>query len=478
MTITPGDDLNETLRQRTRDQFDLLREAHRNTLITDTGDPADFNYICSNEHVLVPAATPGAPPDEDAVNRLNSWFIDRPDDYGPIPPQPDQPRSGLVRRFGLPPRLVRAPDGKDVLATLADLDADPEFGPGFATPDHLFHICGGRGSICPATEPTETGWAEPWPRRNNTIAGAGSGADVRVVVIDTGWYHPDPAVPAPDQPWSWLKGVTGDPEPGGIFDPPNSNRLRAYAGHGTFVAGVIRSVAPGCSVHVLNLVIDRNQPGGGVLESQLVDELFFAMHLDHSQEQCQTEDVPYQLPHLINMSAGSPTREEIPSRAFEAWRTALESRYSDPDLVVVAAAGNNSSTSSFWPASFGWAVGVGSLDLDGQVSDFSNRGDSADVFALGRNVVNAFPHGDYFCHECPDRGDKRVFDDDEWLARWSGTSFSAPLVTGLIAVAMSHQQAGAMNAHQSYNQVRAAMGQVSVVRPAQVPVPAVIPAQP
>ena len=68
---------------------------------------------------------------------------------------------------------------------------------------------------------------------------------------------------------------------------------------------------------------------------------------------------------------------------------------------MVAAAGNNSNPWPFWPASFEWAVGVGSLDSDGRVSDFSNWGDSVDVFALGRNVVNAFPNGTYVCHEMP-----------------------------------------------------------------------------
>ena len=114
------------------------------------------------------------------------------------------------------------------------------------------------------------------------------------------------------------------------------------------------------------------------------------------------------------MSAGCPTRLNIPSRAFEHWRDELRLRLTDPDLVVVAAAGNNSSPWSFWPASFDWAVGVGSLDRDGRVSDFSNWGDSVDVFALGRNVVNAFPDGTYVCHECPDRGDQRVFDAAGW----------------------------------------------------------------
>ena len=64
MTLTPGDDLNETARQRTRDQFGLLREAHGTAIIVDTDDPADFNFICSSEHVLRRDRRSATPPDE------------------------------------------------------------------------------------------------------------------------------------------------------------------------------------------------------------------------------------------------------------------------------------------------------------------------------------------------------------------------------------------------------------------------------
>lgn len=97
----------------------------------------------------------------------------------------------------------------------------------------------------------------------------------------------------------------------------------------------------------------------------------------------------------------------------------------------MAAAGNDSWSAPFWPAALDWAVGVGSLDRDGRVSDYSNFGVSADVYALGRNHVNAFPDGTFECHETPDKGDIRVFGTG--MARWSGTSFAAPVVAGLIA---------------------------------------------
>jgi subtilisin family serine protease len=469
MTLTPGDDLIETARQRTRDQFALLKEAHGGSIIVDTDDPADFNFMCSADHVLLPPADRRADPqspkfdpdyspdedDEDAVTKLVRWFEGRPG-YGALPVRDPQPRGGLSRRFPLPPRSEPAPDGKDLLATLAEMDDDPELGPGFARPDHLMHICP-KGTICPATEPAETGVAGLWPPMTAT---ANAGSDVRVVVIDTGWY--DPAVdahaiqPAPaNLPWGWLANpdVVGAPEPGGIWEDQNTHELRAYAGHGTFVAGVVRSMAPKCEITVLPLLIDRNAPGGGVLEQQLVDDLYDAL----GQED---------LPDLMNMSAGCPTRLNLPSRSFEDWRAELKSRDPVPDLVLVAAAGNNSSPWQFWPASFSWATGVGSLDHDGSVSSFSNWGDSADVFALGRNLVNAFPNGTYRCHEAPDKHDERRFEN--WRARWSGTSFSAPLITGLIAAEISRQQPADRSAKRARKTVLAAQARMPSLKARQV----------
>ncbi len=45
---------------------------------------------------------------------------------------------------------------------------------------------------------------------------------------------------------------------------------RQYAGHGTFVAGVIRAIAPKCTVQVLNLLVDTQAPGRRRSEAELV----------------------------------------------------------------------------------------------------------------------------------------------------------------------------------------------------------------
>ena len=188
-------------------------------------------------------------------------------------------------------------------------------------------------------------------------------------------------------------------------------------GTGPLSPGSSASMAPKCSVYVLNLpanpippgganqAVNPNQPanpylpedptypGGGLFESDIVVQLDAALARH---------------PHIISLSAGCPTRHNRPARAFENWWESVSKQADRP--LVVAAAGNNSSPWGFWPASFDWALGVGSLDRDGTVSDFSNYGDSADVYALGRNLVNAFPNGTYVCHESPDRQDERIFE--------------------------------------------------------------------
>ena len=61
---------------------------------------------------------------------------------------------------------------------------------------------------------------------------------------------------------------------------------------------------------------------------------------------------------------------------------------------MVAAAGNDGNDVPFYPAAFDWVVSVGALDGDGKKSDFSNYGKWVDVYAHGRDLVNAFPTGD------------------------------------------------------------------------------------
>jgi subtilisin family serine protease len=135
---------------------------------------------------------------------------------------------------------------------------------------------------------------------------------------------------------------------------------------------------------------------------------------------------------VINLSAGGTTVDRAPMLAFEVFHEQHLSRF--PDVVLVAAAGNNAEDVPFWPAAADWATGVGALAADGRHRAwFSNFGDSADVWARGEAHVNAFASGLYTYDEPPRAGAREVFSG---MARWSGTSFAAPVVVGLVAARM------------------------------------------
>ena len=393
--------IGDDRRRRSTDQLRALRKANDGAVHWNTEAPADFTFLFHPDRVLVRAA------DADAFESIVAKVGDRVltgeprrDDVSLL--------DGELVRYLLPERR----DGQTVPEVL-DLLEEAGLARGAVSPDHWVHVSpgGGGGNACPAVEPMETGLKEPWPPEAPQRK---KSCEVSVVVVDTGW-HP-PAATDPRTPW--MHDIEGD-------DELNGPDLRPYAGHGTFIAGVVRCVAPETKIFVEGFAIG-GVGGGGILESDLVVQLEEA--LDHD-------------PQVINLSAGCRTRDDLPSIAFETfYRTRLRKR----DCVLVAAAGNDSWAAPFWPAAFDWCVGVGSLDRDGRVSEFSNYGVSADVYALGRNLVNAFPDGTFECNETPDKGDIRVFGTG--MARWSGTSFSAPVVAGLIAREISESGSSAKDA--------------------------------
>jgi subtilisin family serine protease len=290
-------------------------------------------------------------------------------------------------------------------------DLDKRLGIGVATHEHAFIIT--PNTLCPATEPeaviTPQQAADParvraalWPATADPSAGSG----VRVSVVDTGLIDGASA-------WApWIDGVV--PDTRADIEDPDTIRVGfadPYAGHGTFVAGVVRCLAPGSHV-----VVEREiEKSGFVRESSLIKQIHDALSRS---------------PDVISMSAGGYTRANVPSLAFQAlWEERLSQL---GGVAFVAAAGNDGRTAPFWPAAFGWCVGVGSMSRDGQRrSWFGNHGGWVDVYAPGEDIVNAYAHLKYLTVDGTER------DTSAGIVRWSGTSFSTPIVSGLIAARMS-----------------------------------------
>ena len=135
---------------------------------------------------------------------------------------------------------------------------------------------------------------------------------------------------------------------------------------------------------------------------------------------------------IFQVTIASQTMDNLPLMAFEAW---MEDLHQHKGAVCVVPAGNNDSRVPCWPAAFPRMISVGALSTDWcSRAYFSNYGGWVDVYAPGQNLVNAFATGSYTCEVTPFAGEVRTFTD---MAQWSGTSFSTPIVTGLIAARMA-----------------------------------------
>jgi hypothetical protein len=292
----------------------------------------------------------------------------------------------------------------DVLDLLERIDA--ELGPGIATPDHVLtaaqHV-----TPCSATEPEQVyPTAGPYP----AVCRDG-GARVRIFQADTGLVAGAAAT------FPWLAGVHGDP------DPRESNgTIRPYGGHGTFVAGVLRCMAPQAQVHVANIF----DTAGSALESEVAMRLHAAFGFGFE---------------IVHITASCLTRKNVPPLALEAW---LELLRPYKGVICVAEAGNNYTKRPAWPGAFPHVLAVGALATDWHHrADFSNYGGWVDVYAPGEKLINAIGSGTYTCQIPPNVGEVRTFSG---LAQWSGTSFSAPIVTGLIAARMARRGESAREA--------------------------------
>jgi thermitase len=112
---------------------------------------------------------------------------------------------------------------------------------------------------------------------------------------------------------------------------------------------------------------------------------------------------------VINMSFGG-------SSACSGEQTAVDYAWSK-GAVLVAAAGNSSSSSPFYPAAYSKVIGVAALNIDDTLASFSNYGSWLSVSCPGVNLYTTYKSGAY--------------------AGGSGTSIAAPVVSGVAALAMA-----------------------------------------
>lgn len=211
------------------------------------------------------------------------------------------------------------------------------------------------------------------------------GRGVRVCVLDTGidLAHPDLLIKE-------AQDFTGGRNP--------SDKQK----HGTHTAGTInaqhndmlaRGGAPEAELYVAKVLDDW----GNGLEAWIAAGIDWATALKAD---------------VISMSFGSISRSAMILAALE--------RYVQTGGIPIAAAGNDGTDHSNWPAAAEFVISVGAVDPWGRRARFSSWGDEVDIAAPGTDIVSTAPGGG--------------------LLKMSGTSMATPLVAAVACLAKSYHK--------------------------------------
>lgn len=182
--------------------------------------------------------------------------------------------------------------------------------------------------------------------------------------------------------------------------------------HGTHVASIIfgqpgtpvEGIAPACSGLILPVFADGPK-----------DSLVMCSQLDLARAMLQAVEHGA---HIVNISGGQLSATGSPEPLLEkAVQTCAKQ-----NVLVVAAAGNDGCECLHVPAALDTVLSVGAMDADDVPLDSSNWGaayQSQGILAPGHQILGADPGGS--------------------VARRSGTSFAAPIVSGYAALLLSLQ---------------------------------------
>ena len=283
----------------------------------------------------------------------------------------------------------------DSAVRYAELDAPTSLA------DTRFH---GWPEGAPADAGMEADWADQEITESMGLPAAhvrSSGAGTVVAVLDSGADLGHPALAG--RLVAGYDYVDDDADPSEMpkrLDGNGNGIIDEAYGHGTFVAGMVRVVAPGASIMPLRVL---NSDGAGsvfVVAQAIVDAV------DDGAD-------------VINLSLG--TAEKTESKVVEDALKYAEERGS----LVVAAAGNSATNERQYPAQYKEVLSVTSMDQFDQLSNFACWGDWVDVAAPSEDVLGPVAGGGY--------------------ARWSGTSMAAPLIAGQVALLRSYAPGLSLN---------------------------------
>ncbi len=240
--------------------------------------------------------------------------------------------------------------------------------------------------------------------------------------------------------------------------------------HGLFIAGMIHSIAPSARIHLVQVL---NDYGVGTLDT-IANGVAFTLNR-----------IPWKTSPLIincSLTIQMPLREKVIEKDGEQYifnahpseflnwhklmenvagknlfadamentvRDMFEGLFNDSTLIVAAAGNDNKAGIPIpqprMPASFAEVIGVGALNQDQSLADYSNIADApeddgiqtfgGDSVLVNPGAVNEFISADSL------HGILGIYTEDGegnrtptgW-GRWAGTSFATPIIAGVLAL--------------------------------------------
>jgi hypothetical protein len=288
---------------------------------------------------------------------------------------------------------VQVPPGMTEEAFLASLDDDLRVDD--AEDDVVVDNPEGGASTIPAGTTELAASIRPQPELVRIGLAAASaratGAGVLVAVVDTGIDASDPFLAGALEPVGFdVVDRDGDPgEARNLADDDGDGLVDEGFGHGTFVASLVHAVAPDARLAAFRVL---NSDGFGLV-SWLAEGITRAADAGA---------------HVINISIGMQQQANVVKRAVEYARSR--------GAVVVASVGNTGLDSVAFPSAYSDTFAVTAVTPGDLRAVFAAYGSGVDLSAPGTDLLGAHPG---FATR---------------TARWSGTSFSAALVSGACAL--------------------------------------------
>jgi len=307
--------------------------------------------------------------------------------------------SANSRSLAFESELKNSPDAKKLnakwqtLEKIQQLNADSNVL--FAEPNFIYEATTlSSSAIAPATNDTE--YSRQWnlPMLQTPAAWeASTGAGVIVAIIDTGIdaNHLDLKNNILSDGYDFISdtnsGNDSDNEPGMDANPQDTGTFF----HGSHVAGIVAAeanndtgvagVAYNASLMPLRVLgVDNSGTN-----SDIANAILYAAGLDND-----SGTFPVKKADIINLSLGGDDESIVLKDAIDK---ALEE-----GVIIIAAAGNDSTSNAFYPAAFEGVIGVSSVTDHKTLSTFSNFGTYIDVTApggtgLGDALLDGFQDG-------------------------------------------------------------------------------------